>query len=85
MDSYSAACLEELADLMTLWNVEPRVEVNQWETPSVDELITEFRQMCETLRRRRKRRGLKHSKMWSSRFVIATTSFVYALCTTTKL
>ncbi|GJV64759.1 hypothetical protein Tco_1475587 [Tanacetum coccineum] len=47
MDSYSAACLEELADLMTLWNVEPRVEVNQWETPSVDELITHFRQMCE--------------------------------------
>ncbi|GKD72306.1 hypothetical protein Tco_1330588, partial [Tanacetum coccineum] len=25
MDSYSAACLEELADLMTLWNVEPRL------------------------------------------------------------
>ncbi|GJV35919.1 hypothetical protein Tco_1408396 [Tanacetum coccineum] len=24
MDSYSAACLEELADLMTLWNMEPR-------------------------------------------------------------
>ncbi|GKD88221.1 hypothetical protein Tco_1363728, partial [Tanacetum coccineum] len=47
MDSYSAACLEELADLMTLWNVEPRVEVNQWETPSMDELITHFLQMCE--------------------------------------
>ncbi|GJV65350.1 hypothetical protein Tco_1476178 [Tanacetum coccineum] len=24
MDNYSATCLEELADLMTLWNVEPR-------------------------------------------------------------
>ncbi|GJX20698.1 hypothetical protein Tco_0223375 [Tanacetum coccineum] len=47
MDNYSATCLEELADLMTLWNVEPRVEENQWETPSVDELITQFRQMCE--------------------------------------
>ncbi|GJX43126.1 hypothetical protein Tco_0259802 [Tanacetum coccineum] len=47
MDNYSAACLEELADLMTLWNVEPRVEVDQWETPSVDELITHFRQICE--------------------------------------
>ncbi|GJV38447.1 hypothetical protein Tco_1410924 [Tanacetum coccineum] len=47
MDSYSAACLEELADLMTLWNVEPRVEVNQWETPSMDELITHFRQTCK--------------------------------------
>ncbi|GKF32369.1 hypothetical protein Tco_0102167, partial [Tanacetum coccineum] len=47
MDSYSVACLEELADLMTLWNVEPRVKVDQWETPSVDELITNFRQICE--------------------------------------
>ncbi|GKE04046.1 reverse transcriptase domain-containing protein, partial [Tanacetum coccineum] len=47
MDSYLATCLEELADLMTLWNVEPRVEVDQWETPSVDELITHFRQICE--------------------------------------
>ncbi|GJV32230.1 hypothetical protein Tco_1392630 [Tanacetum coccineum] len=45
MDNYSAACLEELADLMTLWNVEPRVEVDQWETPFVDELITHFRQI----------------------------------------
>ncbi|GKE71749.1 hypothetical protein Tco_1529821, partial [Tanacetum coccineum] len=47
MDNYSAICLEELAELMTLWNVEPQVEDNQWETPSVDELITQFRQMCE--------------------------------------
>ncbi|GJY49197.1 hypothetical protein Tco_0439153 [Tanacetum coccineum] len=47
MDRYPNAYLEELADLITLWNVEPRVEVNQWETPSVDELITQFRQMCE--------------------------------------
>ncbi|GJS74108.1 hypothetical protein Tco_0706949 [Tanacetum coccineum] len=27
--------------------IEPRVEENQWETPSVDELISQFRQMCE--------------------------------------
>ncbi|GKD76451.1 hypothetical protein Tco_1339072 [Tanacetum coccineum] len=47
MDSYSAACLEELADLITLWNVEPQVEVDQWETPSMDELITHFRQICK--------------------------------------
>ncbi|GKA24210.1 hypothetical protein Tco_0710243 [Tanacetum coccineum] len=47
MDSYSAACLEELVDLMTLWNVEPRVEVDQWETPSMDELIIHFRQIYE--------------------------------------
>ncbi|GKE41352.1 hypothetical protein Tco_1468636 [Tanacetum coccineum] len=47
MDNYSATCLEELADLMTLWNVESQVEVDQWETPSMDELITHFRQICE--------------------------------------
>ncbi|GJS41459.1 reverse transcriptase domain-containing protein [Tanacetum coccineum] len=47
MDNYLAACLEELADLMTLWNVEPRVEVDQWETPSIDEMITHFRQICK--------------------------------------
>ncbi|GKF90102.1 hypothetical protein Tco_0264065, partial [Tanacetum coccineum] len=51
---YSVACLEELADLMTLWNVEPRVEVDQWETPSVDKLITHFRQICEDVKDRTK-------------------------------
>ncbi|GKB65147.1 hypothetical protein Tco_0921333 [Tanacetum coccineum] len=43
-------CLEELADLMTLWNVESQVEVDQWETPSMDELITHFRQIVRMLR-----------------------------------
>nr|GEV85509.1 putative reverse transcriptase domain-containing protein [Tanacetum cinerariifolium] len=47
MDSYPAACLEELAVFMTKWGVRPRVEIDQWETlleDPIDELITRFRQ-----------------------------------------
>ncbi|GJU98580.1 putative reverse transcriptase domain-containing protein [Tanacetum coccineum] len=50
MDSYPAACLEELAVFMTKWDVKPRVEIDQWETlleDPIDELITRFRQVCE--------------------------------------
>ncbi|GJS53003.1 hypothetical protein Tco_0626365 [Tanacetum coccineum] len=32
VDSYPAACLEELAVFMTKWDVKPRVEIDQWET-----------------------------------------------------
>ncbi|GJX08385.1 putative reverse transcriptase domain-containing protein [Tanacetum coccineum] len=48
MDSYPAACLEELAVFMTKWDVKPRVEIDQWETlleDPIDELITRFRQV----------------------------------------
>ncbi|GJX22393.1 hypothetical protein Tco_0226838 [Tanacetum coccineum] len=47
MNHYPNACLEELEALMTLWDVEPRDKVNSWETPSLDELITQLRQVCE--------------------------------------
>ncbi|GKA41214.1 hypothetical protein Tco_0733807 [Tanacetum coccineum] len=47
MDRYLNACLEELEAFMTLWDVKPRVEENSLETLSVDELITQLRQMCE--------------------------------------
>ncbi|GJW02709.1 hypothetical protein Tco_1561565, partial [Tanacetum coccineum] len=38
---------EELEAFMTLWDVKPRVEESSLETLSVDELITQLRQMCE--------------------------------------
>ncbi|GJT36387.1 hypothetical protein Tco_0926806 [Tanacetum coccineum] len=47
MDRYLNSCLEELEAFMTLWDVKPRVEESSLETPSVDELITQLRQMCE--------------------------------------
>ncbi|GJZ56510.1 RNA-dependent RNA polymerase 6 [Tanacetum coccineum] len=47
MDRYPNACLEELEAFMTLWDVKPRVEESSLETLSVDELITQLRQMCE--------------------------------------
>ncbi|GKA55053.1 hypothetical protein Tco_0754002, partial [Tanacetum coccineum] len=47
MDRYPNTCLEELEAFMTLWDVKPRVEENSLETLSVDELITQLRQMCE--------------------------------------
>ncbi|GJX08402.1 putative reverse transcriptase domain-containing protein [Tanacetum coccineum] len=47
MDVTHDACLEELKALMTLWDVKPRVEESSLKTPSVDELITQLRQMCE--------------------------------------
>ncbi|GKF27430.1 hypothetical protein Tco_0083324 [Tanacetum coccineum] len=47
MGRYSNACLEELESLMTLWDVKPRVEESSLKTLSVDELITQLRQMCE--------------------------------------
>ncbi|GKB71484.1 hypothetical protein Tco_0932896 [Tanacetum coccineum] len=47
IDRYPNACLEELEAFMTLWDVKPRVEESSLETLSVDELITQLRQMCE--------------------------------------
>ncbi|GKF08320.1 hypothetical protein Tco_0042544, partial [Tanacetum coccineum] len=47
MDHYPNACLEELEAFMTLWDVKPRVEESLLETLSVDELITQLRQMCK--------------------------------------
>ncbi|GJY70771.1 hypothetical protein Tco_0474474 [Tanacetum coccineum] len=47
MDHYLNACLEDLEAFMTLWDVKPRVEESSLETLSVDELITQLRQVCE--------------------------------------
>ncbi|GJS13493.1 hypothetical protein Tco_0407965 [Tanacetum coccineum] len=47
MDHYPNACLEELEAYMTLWDVKPRVEESSLETLSVDELITQLRQVCK--------------------------------------
>ncbi|GJS76648.1 hypothetical protein Tco_0726529 [Tanacetum coccineum] len=47
MDRYPNACLEELEAFMILWDVKPRVEERSLETLSVDELITQLRQVCE--------------------------------------
>ncbi|GKD63450.1 hypothetical protein Tco_1305558 [Tanacetum coccineum] len=47
MDHYPNACLEELEAFLTLWDVKPRVEENLLEALSVDELITQLRQVCE--------------------------------------
>ncbi|GJY05270.1 reverse transcriptase domain-containing protein [Tanacetum coccineum] len=47
MDRYPNACLEELEAFMTLWDVKPQVKESLLETLSVDELITQLRQMCE--------------------------------------
>ncbi|GJU16756.1 hypothetical protein Tco_1144722 [Tanacetum coccineum] len=47
MDRYPNACLEELEAFMTLWDVKPRVEESSLEALSVDELITQLRQLCE--------------------------------------
>ncbi|GKC69306.1 hypothetical protein Tco_1115189 [Tanacetum coccineum] len=47
MDRYPNTYLEELEAFMTLWDVKPRVEESLLETLSMDELITQLRQMCE--------------------------------------
>ncbi|GJX12561.1 hypothetical protein Tco_0204319 [Tanacetum coccineum] len=47
MDRYPNSCLEELEAFMTLWDVKPRVEESSLEALSVDELITQLRQLCE--------------------------------------
>ncbi|GJS64745.1 hypothetical protein Tco_0679309 [Tanacetum coccineum] len=47
MDCYLNACLEELEAFMTLWDVKPRVEESSLETLSVNELISQLRQICE--------------------------------------
>ncbi|GJV66216.1 hypothetical protein Tco_1477044 [Tanacetum coccineum] len=47
MDHYPNACLEELEAFMTLWDVKPQVEESLLEALSMDELITQFRQLCE--------------------------------------
>ncbi|GJT55288.1 hypothetical protein Tco_0990342 [Tanacetum coccineum] len=44
---YLNACLEELEAFLTLWDVKPRVEESSLEMLSVDELITQLRQVCE--------------------------------------
>ncbi|GKF99455.1 hypothetical protein Tco_0298238, partial [Tanacetum coccineum] len=43
IDSYSVVCLEELADLMTLWNVEPRVEDAEDRARDAQEKVQEKR------------------------------------------
>ncbi|GJU09064.1 hypothetical protein Tco_1125494 [Tanacetum coccineum] len=47
MDRYLNACLEELEAFMTMWDVKPRVEESSLDTLSMDELITQLRQICE--------------------------------------
>ncbi|GJZ16463.1 hypothetical protein Tco_0552140, partial [Tanacetum coccineum] len=47
MDRYLNAYLEELEAFMTLWDVNPRVEESSLKTLSMDELITQLRQLCE--------------------------------------
>ncbi|GKB23657.1 hypothetical protein Tco_0863058 [Tanacetum coccineum] len=47
MDRYPNAYLEELKAFLTLWDVKPQVEESSLETLSVDELITQLRQVCE--------------------------------------
>ncbi|GJX46960.1 hypothetical protein Tco_0272150 [Tanacetum coccineum] len=47
MDHYLNAYLEELEAFLTLWDVKHRVEESSLETLSVDELITQLRQVCE--------------------------------------
>ncbi|GJY07242.1 hypothetical protein Tco_0374296 [Tanacetum coccineum] len=47
MDRYPNACLEELEAFMTLWDVKPRVKESLLEALSVDELITQLRQLYE--------------------------------------
>ncbi|GJV69141.1 hypothetical protein Tco_1484650 [Tanacetum coccineum] len=47
MDRYPNACLEELEAFLTLWDVKLRVEESLLETLSMDELITQLRQVCE--------------------------------------
>ncbi|GKF59715.1 hypothetical protein Tco_0176501 [Tanacetum coccineum] len=47
MDRYTNACLEELEAFMTLWDVKPRVEESSLETLSMDELITQLKQLCK--------------------------------------
>ncbi|GJU83499.1 hypothetical protein Tco_1285864 [Tanacetum coccineum] len=41
------ACLEELEAFMTLWDVKPRAEESSLEALSVEELITQLRQLSE--------------------------------------
>ncbi|GJV54039.1 ribonuclease H-like domain-containing protein [Tanacetum coccineum] len=47
MDRYPNAYLEELEAFLTLWDMKPRVEESLLETLSVDELITQLRQVCK--------------------------------------
>ncbi|GKA22534.1 hypothetical protein Tco_0708496 [Tanacetum coccineum] len=47
MDHYPNACSEELEAFMTLWDVKPRVKESLLEALSVEELITQVRQLCE--------------------------------------
>ncbi|GJU19677.1 hypothetical protein Tco_1153019 [Tanacetum coccineum] len=47
MDRYPNTYLEELEAFLTLWDVKPRVEESSLETLSVNEQITQLRQMCE--------------------------------------
>ncbi|GJR90644.1 hypothetical protein Tco_0214655 [Tanacetum coccineum] len=47
MDRYPNTCLEELEAFLTLWDVKPQVEESLLETLSLDELITQLRQVYE--------------------------------------
>ncbi|GJX03528.1 hypothetical protein Tco_0189444 [Tanacetum coccineum] len=47
MDRYPNSCLEELEAFVTLWDVKPRVAKSSLEALTMDELITQLRQLCE--------------------------------------
>ncbi|GJU15818.1 hypothetical protein Tco_1143784 [Tanacetum coccineum] len=47
MAAYQRMIAETLDSFLTLWDVKPRVEESLLETLSVDELITQLRQVCE--------------------------------------
>ncbi|GJX22999.1 hypothetical protein Tco_0227444, partial [Tanacetum coccineum] len=47
INRYPNTYLEELEAFMTLWDIKPRVKESLLEALSVDELITQLRQMCK--------------------------------------
>ncbi|GJQ98174.1 putative reverse transcriptase domain-containing protein [Tanacetum coccineum] len=86
MDRYPNACLEELEAFMTLWDVKPRVEESSLETLSMDELISQLRQMCKDAKdhasmlwRSMTRRGRRHSRMWSKQIYLQQSSLFMSL------
>ncbi|GJV34174.1 transposon Tf2-1 polyprotein [Tanacetum coccineum] len=47
LTAYGTKLVRELEAFLTLWDVKPRVKESSLETLSVDELITQLRQVCE--------------------------------------
>ncbi|GKE79059.1 hypothetical protein Tco_1545179, partial [Tanacetum coccineum] len=78
MDRYLNACLEELESFMTLWDVKPRVEESLLETLSMDELITQLRQMCEDAEDRASN-AQEEARKWSSKSTLIATRVTEAL------